>query len=246
MFNTITDCLKTSNDKTHMTSKLHNKFQIKALEIVGAQYERLALKFSNYDQLAILNKLKEKDKENIELALEFENHNQFLAFEELSKLLHTSPEQNARASLRFTEFSQVEALKLLKDNKSALSFTSHLSLDTLQKIGINHVDLALKFKSYVQYDALNIVTPDLALQITTYQQLYALSKLGAHCFNEALKASTGELSEMIKLSELCSTRLAEQDLTASTEELRDTTNSLDASNLKPLEHTLLGDANENL
>jgi hypothetical protein len=165
--------------------------------------------FTSYEQSAIFDKLGKKDRD---IALQFLNHNQFLAFEELSQRTDTTPEENAQSALKFKEFSQVEALKILGDEDLALKFHSPLSLDVLKKIGKNNVELVLNFKHYVQYEALKLIIPTLALQITTYPQLHTLTQLGNHCFQEALKAKTGDLAEINFLSEICTTRLAENDL----------------------------------
>lgn len=165
--------------------------------------------FTSYEQSAIFDKLGKKDRD---IALQFLNHNQLLAFEELSQRKDTTPEESARSALQFTEFYQVEALRILKNDKLALKFRTALLLDVLKKIGIENIDLIFKFYHYTQYAALELVSPNLALQITTYPQLHTLTKLGNHCFQEALKAETGDLAETNRLSELCSTRLAENDL----------------------------------
>jgi hypothetical protein len=93
-----------------------------------------------------------------------------------------------------------------------LKFKTPLLLDVLKKLGKDHSQLALKFNYLVQYEALDIVEPTLALKITTNQQLHALSLLGSLCFDEALKASEGDITEVNRLSDECSTRLAEHDL----------------------------------
>ncbi len=128
--------------------------------------------FTSYEQSAIFEKLEKKHRN---IALKFQNHNQFLAFEELSKRTDTTPEENARSALHFSEFSQVAALKILKNDKLALKFRNALLFDVLKKIGIENIDLIFKFYSYTQYEALRLLPPDLALQIITYLNRYILN-----------------------------------------------------------------------
>ena len=167
-----------TDDLAKMALHFYNEYQVEALEL--GVHPVLAPGFNNNYKLEALKLGVSPD-----LALKLKKYNNIDALKALSDQDTCPTDELAELALRFDDKLQVKALKLSVSPDLALKFKTYNNIDALKALSYQDTcptdemaELALRFDDEHQVKALKLsVSPDLALKFKTYNNIDALKAL---------------------------------------------------------------------